>query len=142
MSRYIEHESVAELFLAGATSGQGWNMRVTMINGLSSIVGYGWAVYAMDVPGRKVVFGDGFKTDNTHVGWAGYSNTTTQHIHQILSAFDDRGVDYTVVDLRPELEEMYDLACEGGDYSAVGEKIVENAVDADELSGWYYDRRR
>ena len=65
------------------------------------IIGYDHAVYAAEVnEGQYALFGDGYATHNTDVGWAGYSGQTTQHLQEIKGMFEEHDVPYTVVDKR------------------------------------------
>lgn len=85
-------------FLDGGTAGTASNMEIRTINGYRCIVGYGWAVYAADLIGEYALFGDGYKTTETHVGWAGYSGTTTQHLQEIKGALEATDEPFRVVD--------------------------------------------
>lgn len=94
-------------FLRGE-SAEASRFEVEEYGGVPCIIGYGWAIYAADLrdqpegPDAVVLFGDGYKSDNSHVGWAGYSPTTTTHIHDIKSGIGKEGVPYVVADVRPQ----------------------------------------
>lgn len=72
------------------------------------IIGYGHAVYAAEVnDGQYALFGDGYASHNTDVGWAGYSGQTTQHLQELKGMFEEHDVPYTVVDYQLSVSEIH-----------------------------------
>jgi hypothetical protein len=64
-------------------------------------------VYAAEVnDGQYALFGDGYASHNTDVGWAGYSGQTTQHLQELKGMFEEHDVPYTVVDYRLSVVEI------------------------------------
>ena len=127
-------QTVINRYIEGGTRGTASRFEIKLLNGYRCIVGYGWAIYAAyPIDGEYVLFGDGYKTDSTNVGWAGYSGTTTQHIQEIKSGFEVEGAPYTVADTRPttsdlEQDAAYDLPT----------VVEENEVEPLDTTGYYY----
>jgi len=101
-------EATIAAFLRGESE-QAFRMESTTYAGVPCIIGYGWAAYAADLrecgpgPDAVVLYGDGHASLGTDVGWAGYSGTTTTHIHDIKAKLSTPryGGEYRVADARP-----------------------------------------
>lgn len=118
--------------------GSASNTAIQMIADRRVLVGYGYAVYALDLSGVGDVaadfalFGDGYASDNSAVGWAGYSGTTTQHLQEIKAALEAVDAEFAVVDRRLETGQLDDVS--------VAELIEERAVEPQEYTGHLYRR--
>lgn len=128
----IAKSTMIQRFLHGNHTGKASREELRLLNGTLCVVGYGWAVYAADLGDRYVLFGDGYKTRGNNVGWAGYSGTTTAHLQEIKGAFEERGVDYVVVDFRLEDQDVLD-----SEFS-FAEIIEEYQVEKRESTGYLY----
>jgi hypothetical protein len=106
MTTSKEHAIAA--FLRGEPA-QASRMESTTYAGVPCIIGSGWAVYAADLrecgpgPDAIVLYGDGHANLGTDLGWSGYSNSTTTHIHDIKAKLSTPryGGRYRVADARP-----------------------------------------
>lgn len=98
----VAKHDLIESYLDQHPSGDASREEIERIAGRRCIVGYGWAVYVTETPDMDgidyALFGDGYKSDGTNVGWAGYSGTTTQHLQEIKAALEARDASYAVVD--------------------------------------------
>jgi len=108
----LRNDELAERFVRGAESGSASRMEIKTLNDTRYVLGYGWAVYAAVTPGNYYLFGDGYKSDRSNVGWAGYSGTTTKHIQVLKRALEDAAGRYSVLDYRLEESEITDMAPE------------------------------
>lgn len=120
--------------------GEASRMRIDTIDGTRVVIGYGWAIYAAWVEGwdEFLLFGDGYASDDTDVGWAGYSGPTTGHIQKIKGALEFHDVDFTVVDARPSTRTRGGEGHVVRDADGLYELASENAVDPQEYTGYFY----
>lgn len=136
----LSNADLAKRFVTGGT-GSANRMEIREVDGVRVVVGYGWAVYAATSPGvGYVLFGDGYATDNSNVGWAGYSSTTTKHLQTLKGALEEHARDFTVVDVelttrskgfgRPEIDDV-----------SLTELMSEHAVEPREATGYYYRQK-
>lgn len=96
-------DMIRDRFLADR-DGKASRMRSTTVDDYRCIVGYGWAVYAVDMGDFVALFGDGYATHDTDVGWAGYSGSTTGHLQDIKRVMGDDQIPFKVIDARPTVE--------------------------------------
>lgn len=135
----LRNDKLAERFVRGADTGQASRMRIETINDVRYVEGYGWALYAAASPGGYYLFGDGHKTDNTNVGWAGYSSTTTNHIQILKRALVNKGVNFAVVDKRVESDELLSTAPEAV-AGLLNELKQEHEVEPNDYTGYHYKK--
>jgi hypothetical protein len=106
----LRKKEVIRRFLNGEQSGRASREELREVNGYNTIIGYGWAVYALDFGDTMALFGDGYSTDNDAVGWARYSGQSVQHIQEIKGMLEKHGRDYVVVDYQFQLGDLQALA--------------------------------
>lgn len=128
----LSKTDLIERFLSGATAGRASREEIKAINGYRCIVGYGWAVYAADLVGEYALFGDGYKTRGTHVGWAGYSGTTTGHLQEIKGVLEAKDAPYRVVG-----GALTESKLAKGDFDLEA-YVEENEVEPREATGYLY----
>lgn len=133
------NENLAERFVRGDGSGEASRMEICVIGDTRYILGYGWAVYAAATPGAYYLFGDGYKTDDTNVGWSGYSSTTTKHIQIIKAALETFAGDFAVVDKRVEASDLHKRSPEEIPAYLNNLKVAEEVEPLD-YTGYRYRR--
>lgn len=130
----LSNDAMIQRFLEGVNIASASRMQVQTIESIRCIVGYGHAVYCAEAGGQYALFGDGYATDGSAVGWSGYSGPTTKHIQRIKGWLETNREDYVVVDRRPQTDDIDDE-----DWN-VSKMIAEDAVEAQEYTGYYYQR--
>lgn len=100
----MNQQRLAYNFATGSESGTASNLKITTDrNGDRIILGYGHAIYAAEVDGSIYVFGTRNKgqAGRSHLGWGGYSVSTTHQLGKIQAGIRKSGREFTVVDSRP-----------------------------------------
>jgi hypothetical protein len=133
----LTNDTLAERFVRGHASGSSSRMSLARVDDVTVVVGYGWAVYAAKSPGRYYLFGDGYASDSTAVGWSGYSSTTTKHIQTIKAALEEFAGDYSVVDHRLEMSELVSSPPEAA-AAYLDELKREHGTEPLEYTGYHY----
>lgn len=128
----LANRDLIERFLDGRESGKASRMEIRTRDGYRLLVGYGWAIYAADLGDKFALFGDGYKTNDTHVGWAGYSGTTTGHLQDIKRMLEERDEEYIVVDHQTEYND-FNL-----DAFDIEERAEAEEVEPRETTGYLY----
>jgi hypothetical protein len=128
----LAKEDMIQRFLDGEESGSASREEIDVVEGWRCIIGYGWAVYAADLGEKFALFGDGYKSKGTDVGWAGYSGQTTQHLQEIKAALETGGHEYVVVDQAVTKLEI------GNRTHTPAEAAEKNQVEKRETTGYLY----
>jgi len=114
-------------------------MELVGVDGLLLVVGYGWAVYACrDAAGNFYLFGDGYATDGSNVGWAGYSSTTTKHLQYLKSALEAADRNCRVIDSRLQLSDIEDCGPDKRPAVLVTDLLYDHEVEPLDYTGYLY----
>lgn len=135
----IAKSVMIDRFLHGIPNEKASREEVESVNNLVSIVGYGWAIYAVKFGHEVLLFGDGYKTKKTNVGWAGYSGQTTQHLQEIKGALEETNKNYTVVDYQLRKSELENFE---NPHEELSQIVEENEVEARDGTGYTYTLNR
>lgn len=139
----LSNDELARRFVAGDATGKACNMEIAKLGEYRAVIGYSWAVYACELPDDHpadvALFGDGYATDSTAVGWAGYSGTTTGHLQILKAALEDAGVPFAVVDSRVKRGWSGTGADKRfRDIDALGEYVDGDTVEKQGYTGYLY----